>query len=45
MFGKNEDNIFNMDISHPLNAFIAFAIILPFFWNKIIYSILFTYFK
>ena len=34
VFGKNSDNIFNMEIFHPLTPFISFALIIPFFSAK-----------
>ena len=35
MFGKNGDDIFNMDISYPLTPFIGLGLIIPYFSVKI----------
>ena len=35
MFGKNGDDIFNMDISYPLTPFIGLGLIIPYFFLEL----------
>ena len=39
MFGKNGEDVFNMDISYPLSPFIAMCIIAPYFQSKIFWLV------